>query len=454
MKIGSTIVVVILASVCLAAMLYARKQDATHKSQGDQTRRLLNESQLPIEQVERITLSRSQGNVRMVFARNGIEWQQIEPFEYPMDPFSIRQLAIAARELEISDVVDPSSISSTDGMASIGLQTPAAQVTYQWPSGSLSLELGRRGVAGRAYVRKAGEPTVYVVSQALHERAADMEPKEWRDRTIFQNVSIESARVEWQQGSAAGMVIERDRKQWKMTAPAQTRVDPVGRDAYLQDLAAAKVGGFILDQPSSAELAQFGLSEPLAALTLVNSAASDGKTGSPQRLLIGARAAGSSQDYYGMIEGRPVIVRLSAATLGALFRQPQNLVDPTASGVVPADVKTLVIRTGGSEFKLERNLEQWQAPENNNAPVNAAYVQELLDQLTKLRAPAVDFREYPRDLEVATITMHGFDGKAIDTVRIANDTSTNRWILENGDNVLRLFPAGLKLRMTPADFGL
>jgi hypothetical protein len=454
MKIGSTILVVILAGVCLAAMWYVRKQDATLNAHGAQSRRLLSESQLPVDQIERITLSRSQDNVRMVFARNGMEWKQVEPFEYPMDPFSVRQLAIAARELEISDVVESSSISSADGMASIGLQTPLAQVTYQWPSGSLSLELGSRGVAGRAYVRKVGEPAIYVVTQNLHERAVEMEPKEWRDRTIFRDVSLESTRVEWQQGTSARMVIERDRKQWKMTAPAQTRVDPVGRDAYLQDLAAAKIGGFILDQPSSAELGQFGLNEPVASLTLVNSGTSGGESELPQRLLIGARAAGSSQDYYGMIEGRPVIVRLSAATLGALFRQPQNLVDPTASGVVPADVKTLVIRTAGSEFKLERSLEQWHAPENNNAQVNSAYVQELLDQLTKLRAPAVDFREYPRDLEVATITMHGFDGKAIDTVRVANDTTTNRWILENGDNVLRLFPAGLKLRMSPADFGL
>jgi hypothetical protein len=454
MKIGSTIIVVLLAAACLAAMLYVRNQDATRTAQGSQSRRLLTEAQLPLEQLERITLSRSQGNVRMAFAREGANWKQVEPFEYPMDAFSIRQLANAARELEVSGVVDAASISTADGLTSIGLQLPAAQLTYEWPSGSLSLELGRRGVAGRAYLRKAGESTVYIVNQTLHERAIEMEPKEWRDRTIFHDASIESARVEWQQGSAAGMAIDRDRKQWRMTAPVQSRVDPVGRDAYLQDLAAAKVAGFILDQPSATELSQFGLTNPVATLTLTNPASPGNSSQTTQRLLVGSPAAGSTQDYYGMIEGRPVVVRLSATTLGALFRQPQNLVNPTASGVVSADVKTIVIRTIGGELKLERNLEQWNAPEIDNTEVNAAYVQELLDQLTKLRAPAVDFREYPRELDIATITLHGYDGKAIDTVRIANDPTTSRWILENGDNVLRLFPAGLKMRMAPADFGL
>jgi hypothetical protein len=435
-------------------MVYVRKQDMSGSLQGGQTRLLLAEAQLPVDQIERITLSRAKDNMRMVFERAGAEWRQVEPFHYPMDPFSIRQLAIAARELEVSDIVDPASLSEADELASIGLDSPLAQVTYAWPSGSLSLELGRRGVAGRAYLRKAGESTVYVVNQTLHERAVEMEAKEWRDRAIFRDASIESARVEWQQAEAVRMVIERDRRQWMMKAPVQTRVDPVGRDAYFQDLAAAKISGFILDQPTSAELTQFGLSEPIATLTLTNPASIGASAQSAQRLLIGARAAGSSQDHYGMIEGRPVILRLSAATLGALFRQPHNLVDPTASGVVPADVKTIVIRTGGSELKLEREMERWSAPDRNNAQVNAAYVQELLDQLTKLRAPAVDFREYPRDLEVATITLYGYDGKAIDTVRIGNDPAANRWIIENGDNVLRLFPAGLKLRMTSADFGL
>jgi hypothetical protein len=57
-------------------------------------------------------------------------------------------------------------------------------------------------------------------------------------------------------------------------------------------------------------------------------------------------------------------------------------------------------------------------------------------------------------LELATITMYGYDGKAIDTVRIAQEKETTRLAIENGDNVLRVFPTGVKMRLTAADYGL
>ena len=108
----------------------------------------------------------------------------------------------------------------------------------------------------------------------------------------------------------------------------------------------------------------------------------------------------------------------------------------------------------GAELRLERDLETWHAPQHNNAVVNAAAVQELLDQLCKLRAPNIEFRLYPGDLEIAKVTLYGFDGKALDTVRIAQQKDNPGTALENGDNVLRVFPQGLKLRLKASDFGL
>ena len=155
-----------------------------------------------------------------------------------------------------------------------------------------------------------------------------------------------------------------------------------------------------------------------------------------------------------MIEGRPVIVRLSEAVLNAFFRPAESLAAPTGSGVNPADVKAIVIRSESGELRLERDLDKWRAPAHGNLEINAAQAQELLDQLCTLRAPNIEFKAYPVDLEIATITLHGFDQKALDTVRIAQETDKPGTALENGDNVLRVFPQGLKLRLTAADYGL
>ena len=172
-----------------------------------------------------------------------------------------------------------------------------------------------------------------------------------------------------------------------------------------------------------------------------------------QRLLVGARLAIGSNDRFGLIEGRPVIVRLPEAVLRAFFRSPESLIALTASGVVPADVKSLVIRTEQGELRLERDLDRWRAPAFSTE-VPAGTVNELLEQLTSLQAAQITIREYPQDLQVATITMRGFDNIPIDTVRIAREENTGRWWLENGDNVLRVFAESLQLRLTPGDFGL
>jgi hypothetical protein len=479
MKIRSTIFVLVLALLGVAAMAYVGFNESARTLRPQSIQRLLSADQLPVEAVTRITLRRAE-ETELVFEREGGRWNQVKPFAHPMDPFSIRQFAVLARELQSVDTLDPKDLETgaapksgssgpsggkaVQSLASLRLAPPEAEIIYEWPGGSLKLDLGRRSVAGRAYLRIAGQPAVHIVNYELHERAVSMNPKEWRDRTIFRDISPELSRIAWQQqgaGDANRVTLERAGRLWTMTEPVKTRVDAHARDAYLQALEIAKLGGFVLDQPSDQDLTRFGLSNPLATLTVTGA--------HEQRLLIGSRAGGAAntgaQDFFGMIEGRPVVVRITAPVIAALFRGAQHLVEPTGSGVQPADVKSIVIRGKDGEFRLERELERWLAPAPAPAPapggagggardVNPAHVQELLDQLTQLRAPAIELRPYPHEQEVATITLYGYDARALDTVRIAQDKQTDRWVLENGDNVLRIFPAGLKLRLTAGDFGL
>ena len=80
---------------------------------------------------------------------------------------------------------------------------------------------------------------------------------------------------------------------------------------------------------------------------------------------------------------------------------------------------------------------------------------ELLRLLTETHPSEINIQPYPRDLEVATITFLGFDQKPIDTVRIAKDPDSERWILENGDDVLRFFKVSMvHINLTPLDFEL
>ena len=159
-----------------------------------------------------------------------------------------------------------------------------------------------------------------------------------------------------------------------------------------------------------------------------------------------------------MVEGRDVVVRIPDVVLQALFQRPEQLAAATASGVIAADVKTLRIDGPAGEFRLQRDLDRWIAPDHGGVEVPRELVEQLLETLTQVRATEVEMRPYPRDLEVAMVTMFGYAATPMDTVRIAREpaeeTGEGRWALENGDNVLRIFPPSLQLRLIPRDFGL
>ena len=73
--------------------------------------------------------------------------------------------------------------------------------------------------------------------------------------------------------------------------------------------------------------------------------------------------------------------------------------------------------------------------------MNIDDVDALLTWVLDSIPPRVVIAQYPRDVEIATITLEGYDLLPLDSVRIARDPESGGLILENGDNVLRLHPA-------------
>lgn len=452
MTIKPTIIVIILAAIGLIAAYLTWRSDQTTVTPTVAQRQLFTTEQFAADSIQRITLERP-GEPRLVFEKTGERWNQVQPFAFPMDPYSINQFIVQALALQVLDEVPTGEVSS---LAALGLETPAAVVTFIRPDSTTTIQLGRRGVAGRAYLRLPDQGRVYMVGQGLHDRAVTMNPREWRSRKLFAEVSVDSLRIEREEGNHR-FVIARQRRQWRMLEPAQTRLDDAARDEYIAALARVEAAGFILDQP--ADLEAFGLEQPVATLTVINSPATPQNEDSSNtgldhhRLLIGSPVGVNAQERYAMIEGRPTILKLNAPTLAALFRRPEFFASLTAAGIDPADVGSIRIRANDADFTLERDIDAWSCPDRDNQPAAIAIVRELLAQLTSLRATSVSFERFPVDHQVGFIVLHGLDGQPIDTVRIAR-AADESWIMENGDDVLRAYPKAMKIPLAPADFGL
>lgn len=455
MSVRATIIMVILAATAVTAAIWLARDGGVATRAATASRLLLAPGQLRGSEVERITLLRA-GQPQLVFQRSGEGWTQTQPFRFPMDAFSIEQFIKLAAETMVLEAIEPNQMRGEQSLASLGLDPPMATVSYESPTGSLAIDLGRRGVAGRAYARVEGDLNVYVIDHALQDRAASMDPKEWRDRRLFPdgpaaNASGGEADEMLLDAGGQRIVLRRDHKRWLMLAPVRTRVDPAAIEMLHSALGRAVSSGFMLDEPD--QLARFGLDPPAGSLTITGTA--PGQT-SPQqqRLLVGSLIGAGGQDRFGMVEGTPVLIRLSAAVLAALFPSRESLVQPTATGALSADVKSIHIMGPGGDFILERDLDQWRAPNLGRAEVDRRLVEQLLSHLTELRATQVALEPFPRERQVALITLMGFSGLPLDTVRIARLSPDAEWIMDNGDNVQRRYPASMQLRLSPAEYGL
>lgn len=459
----NTTILFVLAVLAVSLAWWTSPDDAAAQRGARATATLPGIERMPIEDVQRIEFAWRDGRT-MTFEREQRAWMQTEPFRYPLDGYRMRQLITAAQEVEVLDRIDPGAFSEEFTPAGLGFDPHELRVRYVWDDGEAEYALGRRGIAGRAYLRAANDEAVLVTSQHLHERLLAQRPETWRDRTLFRDVSIELDRIIREEGSSR-IVMERDRRDWLIREPVTTRADREGIERYVNAIAGARAGGFILDHPS--DLARFGLHAPVGRLRIVGSRVApgegeraDGDEAEPERvafeqaLLVGSTAGGGTQDRFAMLEGSPVVIRLPARALAGLFMPLSELVDPTATGVPAADVRSLQVNGPEGTFLLQREMTRWIAPDHNDRRVTAEDVAELLEQLTEHRAPEMVVSEYPQELHVATITLFGYDRRPLDTVRVAYDPEIRRWALENGDNILRVQASGYEIKLTPGEFGL
>jgi hypothetical protein len=214
-----------------------------------------------------------------------------------------------------------------------------------------------------------------------------------------------------------------------MIEPVSTRVDTDILIEWIGRIAVARVHSFVVDSPDDVSL--FGLENPVATFSVTD------RNGVTHTLLVGSRVSSGSQDRFAMMEGRPVVYQIRWETLSPLFPAPEVFVDATGSSVSRFDIKQITIRTKDSETVLIRNLEQWL--NENGVPFDTVEVNTLMNWILETKPPSVTIGQYPKDAEIATITLVGYDKLPLDTVRIAREQSGDgRIILENGDHVLRL----------------
>lgn len=438
---------------CAAFVVWVTLGRAAPTEQEHARALLLQSSELPLDQVNKISFERA-GSPALVFERTGARWVQTAPYTHPADPIALRQVLEAAAELEQTRTVEFERLDAAT-RASLGLQPPHAVLRMAWPGGERVLEFGKRTVAGRAWTHVQGRAQAASVDAALHQLTVDGDPRQWRAMTLFDPEVGDAERIVLQYGGGASWTLERHGARWRVTAPNGTRADSDAVRSYIEAVARAQADAFAADQPS--DWAAFGLAPPAASVRIARAG------GAPEGVIdIGAPVAQGAAERFLRVDGRPAALQVGAKALLTLLPPPAFFVDPRGTDVVPADVRRIVYTpapgTTLREFSLDRVRDSWTVSEGGptapGAAANAESVRRLLTQLAETRAPEVSFSEIPAELRMGQFTLYGEQGAKLAVIRVAREATegTGKWALDNEENVLRVFPQNYDIRLDAASY--
>ena len=399
--------------------------------------------------VVRVTVGQS---APVVWRRDGAGWRQSEPFDCRVDGSAIDTLVAAALALEADA---PARTESPDALrAAARLDAPVVTVELGDGSSMRTLALGRRLPGGRAWIladpASGGSPQV--ADGALHGILLELDPRQWRDARLFTRADVEcdavSAELRGRDGVPRKIELARQGAGWKLIAPIATRADRMAVERWIEALARARARGVVTD--SAPNLAAFGLDAPFGAVEIRSTRRMpDGDSVREElvveRVEIGAPVRPGAEERYARIDGRPDVLELDAASTATFMPLPMALVEATAAGVRPADVRELVVEQDGRvAWSATRDGAGWRVTRGADGgaePVDARPVDALLALMCEGRASDISLHPAPAELTVATVRLLGFDGRALAAVRISREGDGGRWGMDDGSGVLRVWPA-------------
>lgn len=417
---------------------------------------------VPWSLIERIEIVRGANN-RFEFARRNGRWFQTVPFEFPVESARLMEVIDQAAKLTARrDAIGGDDAANM--LESTGLGTDAPSITFGWASGQSTIRLGRRLPAGFAWIDLGGErPQPRAARSTLHDTALLNDPRQWRQAMLFSRADVECDRLISQSVASDGTIqrleIVREGSAWKVVSPIATRADRAAVERWLEALERAQASGFVVDSPS--ELIAFGLDTPSAFVEIQASTrttdAQGRVTSAPliERLELGSPVrAGAAERFARLSNYSQAIMEVDGTAVAAALPPPLLMIDPTAAGVRPEDVRSIRIEADGAEsVRIERIAADWNVIDaSGTRQAQAAKVDDLLSKLCQSRATEVTLSAAPANLSLGRVVLESFDGREIASIKVSRESNDGRFGLDDGSGVLRIFPGAIGIRLDAASY--
>ncbi len=219
-----------------------------------------------------------------------------EPFDASM-PNTIATGLAGLRAIDFSDGKTPKDA---------GLEPPRLVVSVQG-KGKQSLEIGG-AQADDIFVRKAGEPTIYLVKKYMLDRVL-YRPVDFRDKTLLNHKADEVAQLQVTQGKDVTTLVAKDGA-WKLPTGA---TDPNKAKALVGGVESLVGSSIVTDKA-----AKTGLDQPRATIVVSR------KDGKKATVKIGALTSDQAE-YYAARDGSKDVVLVKKFAIDRVLKKPTDL---------------------------------------------------------------------------------------------------------------------------------
>ncbi len=406
---------------------------------------------------------------RIVLAKEGNDWWQVEPVRFPLNTWMAgREFIEAAANLRYTAKSAPSK-GNFPSLSEMQLEPPAATVRLIGKDKTYTLQLGRI-VGGRGYLMIADQKEhylstdkkpkardlkeVYFTDKRLHELALQGKVNDWRRRTVSLPREPNASRVELQiDGEHIGFA--KHDGEWAFEAPLSGRVSREAVRSFLDATGAINIESFIADKPE--DLSVFGLDAPLARLSVYTpqpnasdeaddeqkDAETSGTSALKETTVAIGRPTDLSEDrfYATLIEdGNPtgVVFAIRKHDRNKLSTTVDKLRDPRIVLASSTEVRHLKLeRHDGVSLVMDRGSSGWAFVEPGpDFAADHDAVAKLVSAVTQARAESFVAGAAPEGEPLATLTLSAIAKPEPEVLRIfahSEGETTKHLVLRNNE---------------------
>ncbi len=328
-----------------------------------------------------------------VLKRNGSNWTQKSPVQWPANHFAVNRILNQLQFLEEQVAFSVDEINRTgQSLADYGLEDPSLLLRISRSDSSIQLKIGSTTEIGaNVYILGPKGKNVHVVSNELIGSLL-VSPDELRDRKVFdipvfeiEALGVQHISQEGQNQADLKVHLRRSSDGWKFESPLAAEADPALVSNTINTLASLKVERFV---PLEGDPLRHGLNSPSMEVTLYGNKRQ-------QKLFIGNRYKTTERisSYYAKIDDNPTIFTVGAEPFDKLRIAQQALRERKFMNFQSGEPSAINILGDDTEIRL-RKLETsgWQVINGDNdsevMPYRASPVilKKLIEDLKSLTA--------------------------------------------------------------------